>query len=67
MSWRVAPLTASWPDPSAYTPAFFNCGGPNSAGYYCNPALDHEMRTAELLETTDPPQARASASSSSNS
>jgi len=50
---------ASWPDPSAYIPSFFSCGGANSAGYYCHPALDREMRHAELLEPTDPPKARA--------
>jgi ABC-type oligopeptide transport system substrate-binding subunit len=50
---------ASYPDPSAYIPSFFSCGGATSAGYYCQPALDHEMRHAELLEPTHPPRARA--------
>jgi peptide/nickel transport system substrate-binding protein len=51
--------TANWPDPSSYIPSFLSCGGANSAGYYCHPALDREMRHAELLEPTDPPRARA--------
>jgi ABC-type transport system substrate-binding protein/DNA-binding SARP family transcriptional activator len=51
--------TANWPDPSAYIPAFFSCDGANSNGYYCDPALDREMRHAELLEPTDPPESRA--------
>ena len=51
--------TANWPDPSAYIPAFFSCGGSNSNGYVCDPALDREMRHAELLEPADPPKSRA--------
>jgi YVTN family beta-propeller protein len=43
-----------FPDPSSYLPSFFGCGGANSNGYYCNPAIDREMRRAELLEPTDP-------------
>jgi peptide/nickel transport system substrate-binding protein len=50
---------ANWPDPSSYIPSFFSCGGANSAGYYCHPELDREMRQAELLEPTDPAEARA--------
>jgi hypothetical protein len=49
---------ANYPDPASYIPAFFSCGGANSAGYYCHPALDREMRHAELLEPTDAPKAR---------
>jgi len=49
----------TYPDPSSYIPAFFSCGGANSNDYYCNPAIDHEMRHAELLEKTNPPAARA--------
>jgi YVTN family beta-propeller protein len=48
-----------YPDPSSYIPSFFGCGGANSNGYYCNPAIDREMQRAELLEPTDP--ARSSA------
>jgi YVTN family beta-propeller protein len=51
--------TANWPDPSSYIPAFFSCDGANSAGYYCHPTIDREMRHAELLEATHPPKARA--------
>ena len=50
---------ASYPDPSSYIPQFFGCGGGNSNGYYCNPALDREMQQAEMLELTDPPKATA--------
>jgi len=50
---------ANYPDPSSYLPEFFGCGGANSNGYYCNPALDRQMRQAELLELSDPPRARA--------
>ena len=49
----------AYPDPSSYVPAFFSCGGANSNDYYCNPAIDREMRHAELLELTDPPAADA--------
>jgi peptide/nickel transport system substrate-binding protein len=49
----------SYPDPSSYVPAFFGCGGANSNDYYCNPAIDREMRHAELLEPTDPSAAGA--------
>ncbi|MGP0037617.1 MAG: ABC transporter substrate-binding protein [Solirubrobacteraceae bacterium] len=44
----------AYPDPSSYVPSFFSCGGATSNDYYCNPAIDHEMRHAELLELTDP-------------
>ena len=50
---------ASYPDPSSYLPQFFACGGGNSNGYYCNPALDREMQQAEMLELTDPSRASA--------
>jgi YVTN family beta-propeller protein len=43
-----------YPDPSAYVPSFFACGGAESNDYYCNPAIDREMTRAELLEPTDP-------------
>jgi DNA-binding SARP family transcriptional activator len=49
----------AYPDPSSYVPAFFSCRGSNSNDYYCNPAIDREMRHAELLELTDPPAADA--------
>jgi peptide/nickel transport system substrate-binding protein len=49
----------AYPDPSSYVPSFFSCGGANSNDYYCNPAIDDEMRHAELLEPTDPPAASA--------
>ena len=47
----------AYPDPSAYVPAFFSCGGANGNDYYCDQAIDHEMRHAELLEPTNPPAA----------
>jgi YVTN family beta-propeller protein len=50
---------ANYPDPSSYIPQFFACGGGNSNGYYCNPALDREMRQAETLDLTDPSRAAA--------
>jgi YVTN family beta-propeller protein len=49
----------AYPDPSSYVPSFFSCGGANGNDYYCNPAIDREMRHAELLELTDPPAADA--------
>ena len=49
----------AYPDPSSYVPAFFSCGGSNSNDYYCDPAIDREMRHAELLELIDPPAADA--------
>jgi peptide/nickel transport system substrate-binding protein len=49
----------TYPDPSSYVPSFFSCGGANGSGYYCNPAIDREMRHAELLEPTDPSRASA--------
>jgi YVTN family beta-propeller protein len=48
-----------YPDPSSYLPSFFGCGGANSNGYYCNPAIDREMRRAELLEPTEPTKSTA--------
>ena len=57
------PDTGNWipayPDPSSYVPSFFSCGGSNGNDYYCNPAIDREMRHAELLELTDPSAANA--------
>jgi peptide/nickel transport system substrate-binding protein len=50
---------ASYPDPSSYLPQFFGCDGGNSNGYYCNRQLDRQMQRAELLELSDPAQARA--------
>ena len=49
----------AYPDPSSYVPAFFSCSGASSNDYYCNPAIDREMRHAELLELTNPPSADA--------
>jgi ABC-type transport system substrate-binding protein len=46
---------ANYPDPSSYLPQFFGCGGGNSNGFYCNPALDREMQRATQLESSDPP------------
>jgi ABC-type transport system substrate-binding protein len=48
-----------YPDPSSYVPSFFGCGGANSNGYYCNPAVDREMQRAELLEPTEPAKSSA--------
>jgi ABC-type transport system substrate-binding protein len=50
---------ANYPDPSAYIPQFFGCGGGNGNGYYCNPALDRQMRQARLLELSQPAEAAA--------
>jgi YVTN family beta-propeller protein len=50
---------ADYPDPAAYLPQFFSCGGGNSPGYYCNPQLDREMHEAELLELNHPVKATA--------
>ena len=50
---------ANYPDPSAYLPQFFGCGGGNGNGYYCNPRLDREMRQAGLLELSNPGKASA--------
>jgi YVTN family beta-propeller protein len=47
---------APWPDLSSYIPQFFSCGGGNSNGWYCNPAIDRQMQRAEQLELTDPPE-----------
>jgi peptide/nickel transport system substrate-binding protein len=50
---------AEYPDPSAYIPQFFSCGGGTSNGYYCNPRLDSEMREASRLSIAHPLQAAA--------
>ena len=50
---------ANYPDPTAYLPQFFGCGGGHGNGYYCNPRLDREMRQAALLELSNPAKARA--------
>jgi YVTN family beta-propeller protein len=50
---------ANYPDPASYVPQFFGCGGGNSNGYYCNPALDRQMRQARLLELSHPAKAAA--------
>ena len=50
---------AEYPDPSSYLPQFFGCGGGTSNGYYCDPALDRQMRRAGRIELTDPARARA--------
>jgi YVTN family beta-propeller protein len=55
----IGDWTPNWPDPSAYLPAFFACGGSNGNGYYCNPGLDHQMQRAERLELTNPREAQA--------
>ena len=50
---------ANYPDPTAYLPQFFGCGGGNGNGYYCNPRLDREMHRAGLLELSSPAKASA--------
>jgi ABC-type transport system substrate-binding protein/DNA-binding SARP family transcriptional activator len=50
---------ANYPDPASYVPQFFGCGGGTSNGYYCNPALDRQMRQARLLELSHPAKAAA--------
>jgi YVTN family beta-propeller protein len=50
---------AEYPDPSSYIPSFFGCQGGLSNGYYCNPALDREMRDATSSETESPIRAAA--------
>jgi ABC-type transport system substrate-binding protein len=51
----------SHPPPPHTSPAFCapSATASTCAGYYYDPALDHEMRHAELLEPTDPPKSRA--------
>ena len=48
-----------YPAPSSYIPSLFGCGGSDSNGYYCNPAIDQEMTEATLLEQQGPAQAAA--------
>jgi ABC-type oligopeptide transport system substrate-binding subunit len=48
---------AEYPDPSSYLPQLLGCGGGNSNGYFCDPALDRAMRQASQLELTDPARA----------
>jgi len=50
---------ADYPDPAAYLPQFFSCGGGDSNGYYCSPRLDREMHQAEVLELNQPAKANA--------
>jgi YVTN family beta-propeller protein len=50
---------ADYPDPSSYLPQFFSCGGGNSNGFYCSPALDHEMAEPSDLELKHPAKATA--------
>jgi YVTN family beta-propeller protein len=50
---------ADYPDPSSYLPQFFTCDGGNSNGFYCSPALDHEMAEASNLELVHPGRATA--------
>src|SRR5262250_2797164 len=50
---------ANYPDPAAYLPPFFGCGGGHGNGYYCNHRLDREMRQAGLLELSSPAKANA--------
>jgi peptide/nickel transport system substrate-binding protein len=50
----VVPL---YPYPSSYIPLFTSCNGPQSNGWYCNPAVDREMQEAELFEISDPGKA----------
>jgi YVTN family beta-propeller protein len=50
---------ATYPDPSSYIPQFFGCGGSLSNDYYCDNGLDHQMRTASLLELQNPARADA--------
>lgn len=56
-AWRGQGIP--WPDPSAYLPASFSCGGSNGNAYYCDPGLDRQMQQAERLELTNPRQAQA--------
>jgi peptide/nickel transport system substrate-binding protein len=50
---------SDYPDPSSYIPAFFSCGGGNSNGYVCDPALDRQMQRAELSDRASPAAADA--------
>jgi ABC-type transport system substrate-binding protein len=50
---------ANYPDPASYVSQFFGCGGGYSNGYYCNPALDRQMRHARLLGLSHPARAAA--------
>jgi YVTN family beta-propeller protein len=49
---------ASYPSPSSYLPQFFGCRGGTSNGYHCDPRLDHEMKAAGQLESSDLASAR---------
>ena len=41
--------------PSAYLPAFFECGGSNGNDYYCDPPLDRKMAASlSSNQPTDP-------------
>ena len=51
-------LACRLPRPVVLHPQFFGCGGGNSNGYYCNPALDRAMPQASQLELTDPARPR---------
>jgi ABC-type transport system substrate-binding protein len=42
-----------YPAPSAYLPQFFGCRGGNGNGFFCDPDLDRQMRTATMLQLTD--------------
>ena len=48
-----------YPDPTAYIPQFFSCGGSSTNGYVCDPALDRQMQRAEPLEPQEPTAANA--------
>jgi len=50
---------ADYPDPSSYLPRFLGCGGGNSNGYFCDPALDRAMQRASQLGLTDPARSAA--------
>lgn len=50
---------ADYPDPSSYIPPFLACHGDNNPGYFCDPALDREMRRAQSLELAAPRSADA--------
>jgi YVTN family beta-propeller protein len=48
-----------YPDPTSYIPQFFSCGGSNTNGYVCDPALDRSMQRAAALEHQAPTAANA--------
>jgi YVTN family beta-propeller protein len=55
---QLAP--AGWGDtPNGYFTTWFSCSGVNSHGWFCDPAIDRQMRRAQWLNGTRPRSAAA--------